>query len=529
MAFLNSFSQHNLTTGWVGAVKSSSSPSVPAVPLDVATSRVFNWNPRAFRTYGSASSDLSPGYVNVTYVVYHKKKIPMGTRNVTRRRYRWVNGRNGAYKQYYIALVTKTDYVTIDVPKIRQKRVKIPRLTNQDENCSSGWSTWLPPNPLEYNWIDDQFTGSSGDVHIEANTGEYYSYKTTSQDLKGLEHHSFLPTMTRITKTSLKNAMPSISDQRPPGFPYLKYSEIYFDLRKQLDKESLFKCYTKVADDYPNVAMMIAELPQSVKMVSSILNKGMKLIRNLKKAQLHQTKDKDVDRQKSMADTWLMWTYGINPILGDLEKTIALESNKFKFNRSYTASAEAELFKNSPMTAVSGAIVCEHELSYSVASRKGITVAVEQDSSIRAYKQMLDLLGFGAPAGTAYEMLPLSFVVDWAVPIGDFLNSRDILRNYTVRAHWTTNIIRENVFSKYSLDNQRLRSLLRTNPTYIGFKTVSAAFAPSIVKYERVFVERKVPAGSLPEMPDPFVMVNRLGLSVRRQISALALLVQRRK
>lgn len=529
MTELNSYSQHLLTTGWVGQVKSSSSPSAPAVPLDIVTSRVYNWNPHAFRTHGNSLQDLSPGVVTVNHVVYRKKKIPMGTRNVTRRRYRWVNGRNGPYKQYYIAVVAETDYVTIDVPEVKQKRVRIPRLTNQSENSSSGWSSWLPPNHLEYNWVDDQFSGCAGSVHIEANTGEYYSYKTTSQDLTGFEHHAYFPTIDRITKASLRAAMPSISDQKPPGFVYLKYSETFANLRKQLNQESLFKCYTKVADDYPNVAMMIAELPQSVKMVSSILNKGMKLIRKLKKSQLHHSNDNDVDRQKSMADAWLMWTYGVNPILGDLEKTIALESTKYKFNRSYTASAEAEVMKNSVMKTVSGAIVCEHDMTYSVSSRKGITVAVEQDSSVRAYKQMLDLLGFGAPAGTAYEMLPLSFVVDWAVPIGDYLNSRDILRNYTVRAHWTTNVIRERVFSKYSLDNKRLTSLLRTKPTYIGFKTVSSSFAPSYVLYERVYVKREVPTGPLPEMPDPFVMVNRLGLSIQRQVSALALMVQRRK
>jgi hypothetical protein len=132
-----------------------------------------------------------------------------------------------------------------------------------------------------------------------------------------------------------------------------------------------------------------------------------------------------VDPTRAAANAWLAATYGWRPLVNDvynaaqtLAETVNRPENTESRVTSYTSVTDHRIFPGY-VIGVSPSIVSRRE-SIQKESWKGIW---------RFRPTSLDSWGsFGLlnPASVAWELLPFSFVVDWFLPVGRYLESLDV-------------------------------------------------------------------------------------------------------
>lgn len=122
---------------------------------------------------------------------------------------------------------------------------------------------------------------------------------------------------------------------------------------------------------------------------------------------------------KTIAGRWLELQYGWLPLLSDVEegaKAMARIANPPRLKR-YVGKISNKMVGDSSASPTNYTSTC-----FSYASMKYIYEAVEDISTPRH-------LGLLDPATIAWESIPYSFVIDWFIPIGDYLSTLNIAPN----------------------------------------------------------------------------------------------------
>nr|UUW21389.1 MAG: maturation protein [Sanya fiers-like virus 44] len=204
---------------------------------------------------------------------------------------------------------------------------------------------------------------------------------------------------------------------------------------------------SKAKGEVWNAPVFLAEAKKTTDMVVSRAADMVRLVRLLRSGRIDQflgglrttltgsernalkrAYNKDYGRgdvSKAAANAWLETTYGWTPFMMDvyqgMETLEALSSNERAMVGTVRASVKAEgmLSSQSPISApFVGTRVDYAEYRE---SRRGVW---RFKPRIEAY--MLGKLGFTNPLLVAWELLPFSFVADWFLPIGDFLEVLDV-------------------------------------------------------------------------------------------------------
>lgn len=127
--------------------------------------------------------------------------------------------------------------------------------------------------------------------------------------------------------------------------------------------------------------------------------------------------DKDRVTDQWLASNWLGLTYGVKPLLEDM----------------HGAAAHLAHLQNRPH-------ILKYRASRTKGPQEGTTVTSPSPSwiitgqcytrkSVIAFVKSIDeakLVGLTDPAPIAYELLTLSFVIDWVIPIGSYLSARGL-------------------------------------------------------------------------------------------------------
>lgn len=115
---------------------------------------------------------------------------------------------------------------------------------------------------------------------------------------------------------------------------------------------------------------------------------------------------------KDIADNWLELQYGWKPLLSDMHEAASAFADKADKQRSQTVRATVVSTKSS------SDFMANNYMTNAEATR------------LMAYKvtmveemPMSRSLGLENPAGIAWELIPYSFVVDWFIPIGSYLEN----------------------------------------------------------------------------------------------------------
>lgn len=196
----------------------------------------------------------------------------------------------------------------------------------------------------------------------------------------------------------------------------------------------------------PNLAVFLGELPETIKMffeIAAFLAKMMKAIKTLK----HEPWRLDLElirlkREFSSSSRYanmkrilgyitekginldLMWQYGIKPLLSDLHDIANMmdglsnfRSAKFARSRLKYAGGSVQSYDYGPVRFrdVSGEF--EGEVILHIHSHTDVTYSAMAKLNA-SFTGMLSAFGLTDILGTAWELMPLSFVVDWFVDVG---------------------------------------------------------------------------------------------------------------
>jgi len=118
---------------------------------------------------------------------------------------------------------------------------------------------------------------------------------------------------------------------------------------------------------------------------------------------------------KSVSDAWLSLQYGWKPLLSDIYDTMEWYEGKTRNPR--VLKFHASKVKKSQVANVNSGTTSTKELFVPASLRASSRITyllTEQLSTPRA-------LGLTNPASVAWEVVPFSFVVDWFIPIGNYL------------------------------------------------------------------------------------------------------------
>lgn len=122
------------------------------------------------------------------------------------------------------------------------------------------------------------------------------------------------------------------------------------------------------------------------------------------------------------SDAWLAWQYGIRPLISDLEGAV----KEYWKVRQTSPVIRYYRFKVSNDVRGGGVVDSPSEglLQATVYTQKAKIVAyAEFQDSAQAWDQSAQRLGLTDPILLGWELIPYSFVVDWFINVGEFLQA----------------------------------------------------------------------------------------------------------
>lgn len=185
-----------------------------------------------------------------------------------------------------------------------------------------------------------------------------------------------------------------------------------------------------------SAAVTLAEWRQSEKMIvqrAGQLVQGLRAVRRGdigKLNKLFRAPKGFRPKAKSGANLWLEYHFGWSPLVQDVYSAVQVlsavpPSFKVRGRGRSTEPVKSRIGNDVTYTLVDGEYHCYVECGGEVfVSNPNLALANQ--------------MGFINPLTVAWELVPFSFLVDWFLPVGDFLNSFTDLLGYTVHYPYTT-------------------------------------------------------------------------------------------
>jgi len=179
-------------------------------------------------------------------------------------------------------------------------------------------------------------------------------------------------------------------------------------LKDAVYNTALSRFNSQVRDSDLNLAVAIAEAPETVKLFRSAVTSARQLRRLARWAVRNP--------REVLSSSWLTWAYAIRPTMSDVYNAATFRLDK---RETFRARGRATLTED-----VSEEIPSQYE-SYSgtVSVRHEIGATLRQSSQFNANLARLTSLN---PALIAWELVPLSFVVDWFFNVGGYLSNLEV-------------------------------------------------------------------------------------------------------
>jgi hypothetical protein len=195
-------------------------------------------------------------------------------------------------------------------------------------------------------------------------------------------------------------------------------------------------------------------------------------------------------RSKSIPKRWLELQYGWNPLLSDVYG--ACDALQQRDTSAWMVTGKGSYSEKSSLSKDCGSFLSRCDTH--VQSRMGAYVRIDAEPT-NGLAGTFTALGLTNPLLIAWELFPFSFVVDWALPIGSWLDSLDAMLGYGPTWCSTSTICRGNWVSKH-------RGTIRENGPYVETTSGSWESRREIVRLNRT-VSQSVPLPTLPRFKDP--------------------------
>lgn len=246
-----------------------------------------------------------------------------------------------------------------------------------------------------------------------------------------------------IDKYTKYQVQPASGNWELNVFPF---TEVYSPLPPPLSHldEAEFKAINKLIAKaqtgiQANLNQNLAQISQLTSLIFVNATKITKSIKQLKRGNLvgayqlltagrkspPSFKSMGVSTAKSVAQNWLQLQYGWKPLLSDIEGTLlALTQLQTSFGfvqsaRATATSAKVSVFDYPPGNPLIG----ESNSGKTTFTQKTSVKIVVRFKIAEPLKAFMGQTGFTNPVNLVWEILPFSFVVDWFVPVGAYLEA----------------------------------------------------------------------------------------------------------
>lgn len=224
-----------------------------------------------------------------------------------------------------------------------------------------------------------------------------------------------------------------------------RYMTRYTQLIGAAETSPIFPSYTldwslevlkHIQDKYVNIGDSLAEYRATGDMFSRFAQEardGWRRWRSLKKGRLKLT-------PCSVPAAELMYSFGIAPLAEDLFSSV--EALKLRLD----SPIWVDFFKTSTARVVNSVSYGTSSNGYVNGTRK-LIVSNRVEGSVELRPVATGAFNLGNPTTWLWELIPFSFVVDWAIPIGDWLGAVDMLK--TIISVSGTRTIKEQYLSNW--------------------------------------------------------------------------------
>lgn len=272
----------------------------------------------------------------------------------------------------------------------------------------------------------------------------------------------------------------------------------------EADSNCIPRLYEKVKQQDVNLAQALNERRQTVQLLVDLSKRLLAFWTNLKKFNLRAAISQLLPGSgRQLANDWLAIQYGIKPLLSDLEgitKSLTKKPSDVIFDIKVRKKIEVprELLWSS--SGPSGIIRVADEVTSFGYVEVVYKYRFKISSPGMAVERELTRLGFSNLNSLAWESIPFSFVFDWFLPIGNYLNNSDAFDNLTV-VHAT-----KTVFQKEYIEFRRTFG----GAPVSGYQTSSGVtgFVTERVKVDRVLTG--IPELRFPSLKDPISKIHIL-------------------
>ena len=164
----------------------------------------------------------------------------------------------------------------------------------------------------------------------------------------------------------------------------------------------------------------LAEFPETLELILKALQAARHPLKGMKEVwEVYRKRDKKQRGIKFHADLmsqWMQYRYAIMPLVMQIEDAVKLlQSNVTEFSTSREGEVINDSTDTKPLIRPSNSTFCYQKIQSNVRIK-----AVAKSKYDNANTYLMDVLTFN-PFQTAWELIPLSFVVDWFVNIGDMV------------------------------------------------------------------------------------------------------------
>lgn len=213
-----------------------------------------------------------------------------------------------------------------------------------------------------------------------------------------------------------------------------------------LGPEALISALAKVNADSINSGEIMSSLTKTVQMLRRPFSSARHLLQKCYKDASKSYKKTALSVTKANASAWLEYRYGFKPLLMDAAKTVDLAASFQKRLGGSRVVVRASVAKDrNSVTEFTDKVVYGQpwrvsgriESTRKLVANAGIIVEVAKATSGQQVARDYQL-GMNSVVPLLWEIMPYSFVVDWFVGVGPWLNAMNLPPGVTIAGTWVT-------------------------------------------------------------------------------------------
>lgn len=192
-----------------------------------------------------------------------------------------------------------------------------------------------------------------------------------------------------------------------------------------LQSRAEVKALLNLKDQRINLAQAYAERKMTADLVSSSLNRMTQSVLALRQRQFRRAWELLGGNPRKLPQTWLEYQYGWRPLMNDCKGAVdALQ--RYDKSQDWVVSVKGSAKEESDVwDDISGT----YSANRRVVKKNGCFVRLDYTPK-NGFLSALASLGLTNPYQLAWEVLPYSFVIDWYLPIGEWLSAMDADAGY---------------------------------------------------------------------------------------------------